>query len=104
MQNTEIGGKGNAREPLAGPSRRGLWLAASGALGLIVSAVLATLALVNSGALAFSVAIVLYLAGVVALILVTSGRVSGWAKWPLRLGAPAPPAILVWLALRAFGL
>ena len=87
-----------------GLSDRAVVLAIAGGAGVLLSAGLAISLFLNYVSASALIALIIYIVGVVALIVLTAGRAQLWAIWPLRLLFPLPTAVLIWWALSLFGL
>lgn len=104
LEEFSIGEKANGRTRRFGLSDRAITLTLAGGVGMLLSAGLAMSLFLHYVTIATLSAIVIYFVGVIAMIVLTSGRMKHWSMWPLRLLFPAPAALLVWWGLSALGL
>jgi len=98
-----IGEKADGRMRPFGISDRAVILVLAGIAGVLLSVGLAMSLFLRFVTIGELTAIVLYLIGLCAMILMTAGR-THWSVWPLRLLFPVPTALLVWWGLGALGL
>lgn len=97
-----VGGKADGSMRPFGLSDRAIVLTLAGGAGIMLSAGLAISLFLNYVTISTLSAIVIYLAGVFAMILVSLGR-RHWSLWALRLLLPAPAALLIWWGFGALG-
>lgn len=98
-----VGKKADGKMRPFGLSDRAMTLVLAGCLGVLLSAVLAMSLFLRFAPVSTLGAIVIYLIGLLAMVLVTAGR-KNWSLWPLRLLFPVPAALLVWWGFSALGL
>lgn len=104
LEEFSIGEKAGGRTRRFGLSDRAIALVLAGGAGVLLSAGLAMSLFLHYVSISALSAIAIYFAGVIAMIVLTSGRMRHWSLWPIRLLFPAPAALLVWWGLRALGL
>lgn len=93
----------DASKPRPGGSSRGLALAVAGCIGVLASVGLAMSVLFETAPLSLLAAALIYVAGFVALVLLTAGRAGESSMWLVRLAGPIPGALAVWAVLAAIG-
>lgn len=99
-----IGGKVDADVRVFGLSDRAIALTVAGGIGILLSVGLAMSLFLHFISMSMLAAVVAYIAGVVALIIVSPRRRTGWRLWIFRLIAPLPGALLLGWGLSAIGL